>query len=193
MSFPSWLRHLRSSLAPGESHRGRRASHRALTRRLKLEILEDRIVPAFLAPVAYDAGSNPSAVVTADFNGDGHLDLATANSSSNDVSVLLGNGDGTFRTAQNYATSDVYGPDCIAAGDFNGDRNLDLVTGSLTDVGEISVLLGHGDGSFQPLGPQLTGGNTPQDVTVGALTPTAVSTWPCQAAVSPSGAARGFL
>ena len=79
MSFPSWLRHLRSALAPGESHRGRRASHRAVTHRPSLEVLEDRIVPAFLAPVDYAVGANPIDVKAGDFNGDGHLDLVTAN------------------------------------------------------------------------------------------------------------------
>ena len=79
MSFPSWLRHLRPALAPGERHRGRRALHRAGTHRLKLEVLEDRIVPAFLAPVDYTVGDHPSAMKVGDFNNDGRFDLVTAN------------------------------------------------------------------------------------------------------------------
>ena len=59
-----------------------------------------------------------------DFNGDGRIDLAVANSGSNDVSVLLGNGDGTFQRQV-----DLRGgvrADAIVAGDFNGDGRLDL-------------------------------------------------------------------
>src|SRR3954452_8277248 len=57
------------------------------------------------------------AVLTADFNGDGRLDLAAANSSSSDVSVLLGNADGTFQPAQNYAAGGH--PLSLAAGAFH--------------------------------------------------------------------------
>ena len=59
-----------------------------------------------------------------DFAGDGHLDLAVANGGSNDVSVLLGNGDGTFQPQVTYAVGN--GPDAIVAGDFTGDGHLDL-------------------------------------------------------------------
>ena len=105
MSFHSWLQNLRSALAPGrgQRHHRRRGSLRAATHRPNLEVLEDRCVPAFLPPVYYDVAAGPIAVVTADFNGDGHLDLATASLYGYpDVSVLLGNGDGTFQAAQNY-------------------------------------------------------------------------------------------
>jgi hypothetical protein len=80
-----------------------------------------------------------------DFNGDGKLDLVTANVFSNNVSVLLGNGDGTFETAQNYNVGHV---GSLAVGDFNGDGRLDL---AMTNGGSnsVSVLLGNGDGTFQ--------------------------------------------
>jgi hypothetical protein len=109
-----------------------------------LETLEDRCLPSFLPAVSYPVGVNPHAVVTGDFNGDGKLDMAVANYSSNTVSILLGKGDGTFQPAQNFAT----GPDqvALAVGDFNGDGKLDLVT---TTHNAISVLLGNGDGTFQ--------------------------------------------
>src|SRR5262249_48102513 len=121
MSLHSWLQKLRSALAPrrGQRHRGREASHRAVRHRPSLEVLEDRSVPAFLDPVDYAAGPYAYAVITADFNGDGRLDLATANESpSSAVSVLLGNGDGTFQNARNYALT-TYGATAIASGDFN--------------------------------------------------------------------------
>ena len=59
-----------------------------------------------------------------DFNGDGKADLAVANASSNNVSVLLGNGNGTFQAAVNYAAGT--GPSSVAVGDFNGDGKADL-------------------------------------------------------------------
>lgn len=56
----------------------------------------------FASPVSYSVGASPSAAVVADFNGDGHPDIAVANSGSGNVSILLGNGDGTFRPAVNF-------------------------------------------------------------------------------------------
>src|SRR5205085_2759588 len=107
-----------------------------------LEVLEDRTLLSFSAPVGYAADTNPYAVVTADFNGDGRLDLAVANAGSNSVSVLLGNGAGSFQPAQNYAAG--AGPLSVAVGDFDGDGKLDLVT---ANAGDVSVLPGNGDGS----------------------------------------------
>ena len=63
-------------------------------------------------------------MTTADFNGDGKIDLATANYRSNDTSILLSRGDGTFEAAANYLAGNT--PYAIAAGDFNGDGSLDL-------------------------------------------------------------------
>ena len=69
-----------------------------------LESLEDRCLLSFSPAVSYPVGVDPQAVVTGDFNGDGRLDLAVANASSNTVSILLGNANGTFQAAQNSAT-----------------------------------------------------------------------------------------
>src|SRR5262249_5506980 len=126
MSSPSWLRHLRSALATDERHRGRRAFHRAVTHRLKLEVLEDRSVPAFIAPVDYAIGSFPTSVAVGDFNNDGQPDLATANGGDGTVSVLRGNSDGTFQPAQTTETGPW--PQSLAVGDFNADGKLDLAT-----------------------------------------------------------------
>jgi hypothetical protein len=100
-------------------------------------------------------GSGPDAIAAGDFNGDGHLDLAVADQYSNEVSILLGNGDGTFQSQVTYAVG--VDPDALVAGDFNGDGHLDLAVASAnynpvtgTFVGEVSVLLGNGDGTFQP-------------------------------------------
>jgi hypothetical protein len=93
---------------------------------------------------SYTVGNSPTSVAVGDFNGDGHLDLAVANSSFSapgSVSILLGNGDGTFQAAQNYAVGS--DPVAVAVGDFNGDGILDIATAG------VSILLGKGDGSFQ--------------------------------------------
>ncbi len=66
-------------------------------RRLLLETLERRDVPSFAAPQAYAAASNPADIVSADFNGDGHLDVAVANQTTPGfVNVALNNGGGAF-------------------------------------------------------------------------------------------------
>jgi len=105
----------------------------------------------FQTAVNYAVGSTPSSVAVGDFNGDGKVDLVVANANDNTVSVLLGNGDGTFQTAVNYAVG--IGPSSVAVGDFNGDGKADLVVANSGYVGQssnVSVLLGNGDGTFQP-------------------------------------------
>ena len=104
----------------------------------------------------YPFGLSPTFHVTGDFNGDAHLDIATANTLTNDVSVLLGLGDGSFQKARNFATTDGVGAYGIVTGDFSGDGNLDLVTTNVTS-GNVSVLLGMGDGSFTSLPPIAVG------------------------------------
>jgi hypothetical protein len=113
----------------------------------RLELLEDRTVPSFLPTVNYPVGVYPQAIVTADFNGDGKFDLATVNNLDNTVSVLLGNGDGTFQAPKTYNVTGLH-PVSLAVGDFNGDHVPDLVTANAT--GDLSVLLGNGDGTFAP-------------------------------------------
>src|SRR5829696_7724545 len=121
---------------------GRKAIARACC-----EPLEPRRLLSFAPAVSYPVGTNPQAVVTADFNNDGKLDLATANAGSSNVSVRLGNGAGGFGVATQFATGS--NPNSIAVGDFNNDGKRDLATcnGGSRDV---TVLLGNGNGTFQP-------------------------------------------
>ena len=76
----------------------------------------------------------------ADLNGDGHPDLVTANGGSLDVSVLLGEGDGTFAVAQAFAVGS--SPRFAAVGDLNGDGHPDLTTANGSS-NNASVLLGY--------------------------------------------------
>jgi hypothetical protein len=106
----------------------------------------------FAAAVNYStgSGSKPLAVAVGDFNGDGNLDLAVALGNQAAVAILLGKGDGTFQAARTVATagSALYYPVALTVADFNHDGRLDIATAN-NSVGA-SVLLGNGDGSFQP-------------------------------------------
>jgi len=108
-------------------------------------------------------GTNPRSVVAGDFNGDGKTDLAVANYGSNDVSILLSNGDGTFQTVVNYEVG--ANPDSIAVGDFNGDGKIDLVTANY-NTDDVSILLGNGNGTFQEV-VDYDAGSYPVSVAVG--------------------------
>ena len=102
-----------------------------------------------------------ASVAAADFNGDGKLDIATL-SSSDFLSIFLGNGDGTFAAA----ISSVVGKDAISvvAADLNGDGRIDVAVANSSD-NTVSLLLGNGDGSFQPQ-TTYTVGKVPSGVTL---------------------------
>jgi hypothetical protein len=106
----------------------------------------------FLGPTNYPVGTAPVAVAVGDWNGDGKQDLAVVNSGSSSVSILQGNGDGTFQPAKSYSVGT--NPVFLAAGDFNQDHNADLAVALAGDIsngqtGGVSILLGNGDGTFQ--------------------------------------------
>ncbi len=138
-----------------------RASHRHAIRRPRFETFEDRRLLSFTPAASYDVGTYPQAVAAADFDGDGHLDLVTANAGNNTVSLLLGNEGGTFQPAQTSATG--AGPRSVAVGDFNADGTLDLATANAADV---SILLGNGNGTFDAP-TNINIGSEPASVAVG--------------------------
>jgi hypothetical protein len=89
-------------------------------------------------------------IVAADFNGDGNMDAATADSTG--VTVSLGNGDGTFQPATGNIPTGTTSPGGILAGDFNGDGITDLAVLGQQGGGDsgVQLLFGNGDGTFQP-------------------------------------------
>lgn len=100
-----------------------------------------------------------------DLNGDGNEDLATANFTSATISVLLGNGNGSFDARTDYATG--AGPNSIVMSDLNDDAELDLATANAR-AGTVSVLLGNGDGSFSAKA-DYAAGQGPQSLVTGDL------------------------
>jgi hypothetical protein len=108
----------------------------------------------FQSPVVYSA-SYPCSSAVADLNGDGKLDVVVTNYTSNTVGVLFGNGDGTLQPIVTFSSGGVY-PEQVVVGDVNRDGRPDLVVGNCgnpcgTDsVSDVAVLVGNGDGSFQP-------------------------------------------
>lgn len=94
-----------------------------------------------------NVGTTPTSVAVGDFNGDGKIDFATANSGTgqNSVSIRLGNGDGSFTAAADVAVGT--GPRVIALGDYNNDGNLDLAVANITSA-NVSIRLGNGNGTF---------------------------------------------
>ncbi len=111
---------------------------------------------------------SPYLAVTGDFNNDGKFDLAIPSGSASTISVLLGNGDGTFMPQVTYATNPDGQAYAIATGDFNGDGNPDLAVTNVGTEGSatVSILLGNGDGTFQSY-VAYTVGNFPSAVVVG--------------------------
>ncbi|HEX3377736.1 MAG TPA: FG-GAP-like repeat-containing protein [Candidatus Acidoferrales bacterium] len=98
-------------------------------------------------PAALPVGGTPSSIVTGEFDtvNNSFADLVVTNSTDNTVSVLLGNGDGTFTTQNVFATG--IGPAGVATSDFNGDTKADLAVTNQADS-TVSILLGNGDGTF---------------------------------------------
>jgi hypothetical protein len=104
---------------------------------------------------SFSAGATPLSLAVADFNGDGKPDLAVANSGfmtngqfgSGSISILLGNGDGTFRAAVSYSAP--VNPGVVVVGDLNGDGKADLAVSNVGGGADLALFMGNGDGTFQ--------------------------------------------
>ena len=134
--------------------------------------------PAPYLPPSFDAGKS---LVAADYNGDGHADIAFVNSSGMGmdncpvdgcVSVLLGHGDGTFSGPVNFDPGGCpyYGTASLAQGDLlgNGREDLVIADGGCAGAGSVTILYGNGDGTFSAPVTISTGvGFSPQAVAVG--------------------------
>ena len=110
-------------------------------------------------------GSYPSSIASGDFNGDGIPDMAVVNPNSNTLTILLGNGDGTFKAT---ATSPQTGsnPVFVAVGDFNNDGKADLAVANFNS-NTLTILLGNGEGTFTATAVNPTTGSDPQSIAVG--------------------------
>lgn len=104
----------------------------------------------FGLPSTWGVGDGPIDLVVRDFDGDSDFDFATANETSSDVTLRLGDGQGAFADPVSVAAGT--NPLGINAGFLDGDGNLDLVVGNGSS-NDVSVLLGNGDGTFQPQVP----------------------------------------
>jgi hypothetical protein len=135
-------------------------------------------VSSFTAPVVCNTGGNgATSVAVADLNGDGKLDLVVTNECANStscatgsVSVLMGNGDGTFLAAVHYSSGGFL-PASVAVADVNGDGKPDLIVANQLGCnscasGTVAVLLGKGDGTFQAAVSYNSGGTSADLVVV---------------------------
>src|SRR5262249_39373520 len=100
----------------------------------------------------FGIGDSSENIASADLNGDGHPDVFTSNVESGDVSVLLGNGDGSFQQERRFATNFHFADTRVGAVDVNRDGRPDLVVYS-PGFDQAAELLGNGDGSFQNAQP----------------------------------------
>jgi uncharacterized protein (UPF0548 family) len=124
----------------------------------------------FESAVEYASGLSAWSVAVADVNGDGQPDLlvgscASSGCESGTVAVLLGKGDGTFQAAVSY---DSGGSQAIsvAVADVNGDGKPDLLVANYYPTSSVGVLLGNGDGTFQPAVAYESGGQQPISIAV---------------------------
>ncbi|HOX38491.1 MAG TPA: FG-GAP-like repeat-containing protein [Candidatus Brocadiia bacterium] len=117
----------------------------------------------FITYDSYLAGSNPEKVEGTDLNGDGWLDLVSTDYGSNQISVFLAIGDGTFAPRAAYAAGS--SPNGVSVGDVNGDGKVDVVVGAyVSSQARACVFLGNGDGTLQPYQSYTIGGSEAGDV-----------------------------
>src|SRR4051794_33455437 len=163
MLFSSWLRTLSSS--PSRDRHGPGTVRKPTGFRPRFDVLEGRDLPSFLTPVNYPVGSQ-RAVAVGDFNNDGHSDIVTTyvgDMGTSQFTLLLASANkkgqslGQFQVGTTGYRGIGDGASAIAVGDFNNDKNLDIIAVNSSQLesqpGSVVVLLGNGNGTFA--------GNTP--------------------------------
>lgn len=118
----------------------------------------------FLSTSTVPAGNAPSGIALGDFNGDGKPDLAVINATDNTVTILLGNGDGTFTAAASPSTGN--SPAGLVVGEFTGNGLEDLAIVNASD-NTVTILMGNGDGTFTPAAATPATGGAPHGIAVG--------------------------
>jgi hypothetical protein len=128
-------------------------------------VQKDSYVPPdlFYLFATYQVGKNPTSVGTADFNQDGFTDLITTNIANNSLSLLFGNGDGTFKEQVQIEAAKE--PRALAINDYNGDGRVDLAV-ACSGSDQVAVFLGLANGTFG-LGQRYTVNKTPVSIATG--------------------------
>jgi len=130
-------------------------------------VQKDSYVPPdlFYLFATYQVGKNPTSVATADFNQDGFTDLITTNIANNSLSLLFGNGDGTFREQTTIEAAKE--PRALALNDFNGDGRVDLAV-ACSGSDHVAIFLGLANGTFG-VGHRYAVNKTPVSIASGDL------------------------
>jgi FG-GAP-like repeat len=133
----------------------------------------------FASAIVSPTGPLASTVIAADFNGDGKLDLVTMEfrfadriGNTANLAILLGNGDGSFKAPNEIIFEGETCPFALAAGDFNGDHQVDLafVAAYFGGINAVGILTGRGDGTFVLSDPFFfTPGASPAGATIADL------------------------
>jgi len=133
-----------------------------------VSVLLNNGIGTFKAAVIYTTGSatRPQAVAISDVNVDGKPDIVTANNNTNNVSVLINKGAGTFPTAAQYVVDTA--PSAIAVSDISGDGKPDIATAN-SQANTVSVLINSGAGTYKPKVSYAVG-STPQSVAIADVT-----------------------
>ncbi|MEO8151255.1 MAG: T9SS type A sorting domain-containing protein [Bacteroidia bacterium] len=118
-----------------------------------VSVMSGKGAGSFGSATNFAVGTSPISIIGADFNGDGKIDLATANMVNNvtgNVSVLLGNGAGSFAPVTNFGVGAATVPKSICSADFDGDGKIDLAMACIANnsTGNVSIITGDGTGSF---------------------------------------------
>jgi len=118
-------------------------------------------------PILIATGFDPGEAHAVSLRGNGTMDLIFASSASNQIAVLLGNGNGSFGTPTFYTVGSAANiPSSIASGDFNHDGNLDIAVANSVD-NTVSIFLGDGSGSLTQSGVPINVGNNPESIRAG--------------------------